>query len=295
MLRPVPMMRSAALALSVLFSASVLSGEVRLAGTDLLNPALSEALQQRIEEQGLAIRIDLRGSHPARQALLDGRIGAALLVGRPGEAPPAAPLVAVTIAYQSVVFAVSNENPLDQIHLAQLAGIFGADEGVQHRRWGELGLSDEWSSRAISPQAVSARGSLAHDFFRFSVLSGRPVRGTVIFHESTAAALERIRADRGSIALIPALPPEARGVKALSVAPTAADFAYSPTPDNVGRGRYPLALPVMLVVRPEAAEELRPLLRFFASQEMEDVARRAGLIPLSSDARARLAFELDRL
>ena len=58
-------------------------------------------------------------------------------------------------AYDVAVIVVNDSNPIDEISVAQLRGIFGSNEEFNLNTWGELGLSG-WGSRNIKRSLLPA-------------------------------------------------------------------------------------------------------------------------------------------
>jgi phosphate transport system substrate-binding protein len=58
-------------------------------------------------------------------------------------------------------------------------------------------------------------------------------------------------------------------VRLVRVAVRAGEPAFSPTPENLSSGDYPLALPLQIVFRREATARLRPLLKFLGARNSQ--------------------------
>src|SRR5690606_41398534 len=61
--------------------------------------------------------------------------------------PPDASFHVVPLAWQTVVVLAPATVQLNQISFAQLAGVFGAGEGSDWKRWGDLGVTGEMAPR----------------------------------------------------------------------------------------------------------------------------------------------------
>jgi ABC-type phosphate transport system substrate-binding protein len=263
---------------------------LRIAGSDLFGDPFRKALAADGARAGAEVTLELQGSLAGRQSLVAGRADAALLAQSPG-AVDLVPIGcrAVPIAFAAAVVIVPEENPLTQITFDQLGGVFGADEPLNLRRWGELGLVDEWAARSISPVALGRRRCLALDFFAQSVMGGRGLRANLVQVEEVKLVLDRLAVDRASVAVVPLAPASGRGVRALLVARGAGEVAFGPSSENIASGDYPLRMPVLLVFRPERAAELGPIVGFFSSDEAAAAIEASLLMPLPAGARAGLA------
>ncbi len=74
----------------------------------------------------------------------------------------------------ALVIFVHRDNPLSQLSLAQLDGIFAAGNQRGHqniRTWNELGLKGEWAGHAIDPYGYKLDNAAA-TFFRNTVMNG---------------------------------------------------------------------------------------------------------------------------
>jgi phosphate transport system substrate-binding protein len=284
-----------AILLWLTLATGALASEVRVVGSDLLGAEFAEALRDYARRNEIELKLELEGSRAGLNELKEARAEIALLVLPPGEAPPAAPWHSVTLAYHTAVVIVSSDLPLAQLTFAQLAGIFGTSASASLSRWGEVGLDQEWSARTISPQAMAPANALSTELFRQAVLRGAPLRGVVVQQDSTGALLRKMATDQGGIALVPAMPAGAKGLKVVPVAKGGSDVAFGPTPQNVHAGDYPLRLPVWLVIRRDAIRPTLGLLRFVLGDDVAAVLARVQLVPLPREARNQLGFDLERL
>lgn len=281
-MNPIPSLACAATFLCVAVSAA--AAPLRVAGSDLFGETLRKALTSE------KIELDLTGTLAGREALLAGRADAALLTVAPGAADTV-PIGfrGLPVAFVAAVVLVPEANPLTQITFEQLGGIFGSDEALSLRRWGELGLGDAWVARSIVPSALGRRRSLALDLFAQSVLAGRALRPNLSQLDAVDALCDGLEVDPAGIAVAPLLPSNRRSVRALLVARVGGEVAFGPSPENIASGDYPLRLPVLLVFRPERTREVAPLLRFFGSDAGAAAVEASLLVAPPPGARAALA------
>ena len=104
----------------------------------------------------------------------------------------------------------------------------------------------------------------------------------------------QLAGDRRALALAAVRPPNAPGLKIVPVASDKDEPAYSPTPENLHSGDYPLSLPLRIVFRRESAHALRPLLRYLFSDEFASRLEPAGVVPLAPAARQQQFNALDK-
>lgn len=273
---------------------SVLTAQpVKVVGSDLVVETVGGELTRFAGLSDMDLTHDFRGSRLGLEALEKGEADFGLLMFAPGDAQPGADLAKWVIGYMTAILVIPESVPLTQLHYAQLAGVFGANETNNYRRWSELGVSGNWGVRGITVVAGSRRAGLATDLFRFEVLKTPEFKPTINLRDDSASVLARISGEEGGIALVSSPPAADSGLKVLLVAKSAQDVAYGPTSENLHTGDYPLRLPVYLVVRKSEVRRINPVLRHLLSDETAPILLRAGVVPLPVQARNQLVFDLE--
>ncbi|NDC74018.1 phosphate ABC transporter substrate-binding protein [bacterium] len=268
---------------------------IRLVGSDLVADTLGPELKAFAAVNELRLAIELRGSRLGMETLQAGGADLALVVLGSEDTPPGPEFVNSIVGYLTTVVAVPATVPLSQIHFGQLAGVFGASEVTNIKRWSELGVTGSWGVRGITAVAVSRRGGLAVDLFRYEVLKTPDLKSTVVQFKDVASATARIGGEEGGIALLPSPPEEGGPLKVLLVAKGERDVAYGPTSENLHTGDYPLRLPVRLVFRKTDAKRLNFLIRHLLADETAPTLLKAGVVPLPVQTRNQLVFELENV
>ena len=268
---------------------------VRVVGSDLVAESIGGDLKSFAAANDLELALDLRGSRLGLEALQKSTGDLGLLVFAAGDAKPGEEFADKVFGYMTAVFVVPESVPLTQIYFGQLAGIYGASELANYKRWSELGVSGGWAVRGITAVATSRREGLAIDLFRFGVLKTPEFKPTVAMFDEKTRAMERISGEEGGIALLSSPPPEGSHLKVLLVARGEKDVAYGPTSENLHTGDYPLRLPVHLVFRKTEAKRLNFLLRHLLADETAPALLKAGIVPLPVQARNQLVFELENM
>lgn len=267
--------------------------ELRIVGSDLLEGALSRSLEPYARGTERTLAYDLRGSRLGLEALQAGNADLALLVLGAEDPKPGPELTSVVVGYLTSVVVVPADVSLTQINFAQLAGVFGASELNNFRRWSEVGALGEWAPRAISAMALRRSSGLALDLFRYNVLQTPELKPTVALLDTAQQAYQRLRGEEGGIAILPSSPPPELGLKVLLVARSAGETAYPPTAENLHTGDYPLRLPVHLAFRRGEAGRLGYLIRHLLADETAPILQEAGLMTLPVQARNQLIFDLE--
>lgn len=268
--------------------------DVRVVGTDLLGIGASEALYAFAGRGDFPLVLAFDGSRPGLDQLKARRADVALLVLTPEETAALDGFVSVTLAYHCVVVLVPATVPLEQVTLDQLRNIFGESGSNSLTRWGELGLKGDIAGSAIGLHVPAVGQGIAVEFFRQAVLKDLPFKSTVGRYATPAELVTRLTGDHRAMALAPVRPVDSPGLKVVRVAARVGEPAFSPTPENLHSGDYPLALPLRIVFRRESAPTLRPLLRFLLGDEFTPVLERAGVVPLPATARRQQVAALEK-
>lgn len=225
----------------------------------------------------------------------------------------------VDVPHKSFALAVfvHRDNPLAQLTLAQLDGIFsdartGGWQGMvwakeaarttkgNLRTWGQLGLTGEWADQPIhlyGPPGLHAGGI---GFFQSRVMGGSDIwaEGLAEF-EDRKAMIEALSHDRFGMAytgLCYATPQ----VKPLALAEKAGGPYVALTKENVTSRAYPLSRPVYIYFAPDTLggepanpkvdPKVREFLRYILSRQGQaDVTREGDYLPLTAEvARTQL-------
>ena len=269
--------------------------DVRVVGSDLLGVEFSRALYEFGGRHGLTLALAFDGSRPGLDQLEAGRADLALVALPAEEEPAIAGAASLTLAYHALVVVVPAELPIEQLTLAELGGVFGESERGSLARWGDHGLGAEWASDAIALAAPAPAMGMMVDFFCRSVLRGRALKSTVMRFADESELARQLAEDRRTVALA-SIP--AKGMPASKIVPIAlraGEPAFTPTPENLHAGDYPLRLPLHVVFRLESAVKVRPLLRFLFSEKLASTLERVGVVPLPSAARRQQRLALEKL
>lgn len=216
---------------------------------------------------------------------------------------------------------VHRDNPLAQLTLGQLDGIFGAqrDGGWQGmkwvrevargpeknlRTWGQLGLTGAWADKPIHVYGPPGLYPGGYSFFQRKVLGGA---------DTWAEGLQEF-ADRRE--MMAALAKDPLGIaytglcyatpqtKALALAETPAGPYVFPTRESVAQRSYPLARPVYLYFAPDTPggepadpkvdPKLREFIRYILSRDgQKEVNDEGDYLPLTAAVAGEQRRKLD--
>jgi hypothetical protein len=263
-------------------------------GSDVVSRALTGGVVESSRKEGAA---DFSGSLPGAKALAEGKAFAAILFQRPGEPTPKAAgnlkLREFPIANAAVIVGVHRSNTIDHIDFASLSGVFANDPRQRMINWNDVpGVT---RSELITPGVCSPENSFVRELFQGLVLNGAIFRPDVRQNISVELAADLVASRSSALQLMPQMPLGSVG-RVLQVAdgrPGSSTTAYSPDEMNIYNGDYPLRLPLILFVRQDKLEELKPVVRWLLSDVAASRLEKDGLHPTPKPIRDRFAQRLD--
>lgn len=215
-----------------------------------------------------------------------------------------------TAPHKSPAYAifVHKDNPLAQLTVRQLDGIFGAERGGgwnaltwdtsvartpkdDLRTWGQLGLEGEWAAKPIHPYGQAGLGAGAITYFQTRVFGGAETWNEALReYNDPQKMLADLSRDPLGIAYAPIAYATA-DVKALPLAETAAGPFVALNAASVADRSYPLHRPVYIYYTADNRNaELMPtlgdprvkeFLRYILSKQgQQDVAAEGSYVPL---------------
>jgi phosphate transport system substrate-binding protein len=220
-------------------------------------------------------------------------------VGAPGKSP-------------ALALYVHRDNPLRRLTLAQVDALFGREflRGAPHalEKWDDLGLSGDFSGRAISLYAPDTESGTGR-FFREAALGGsrklawerltefadtrREAQPT---HDATPQTLAALARDRFGLAVAAAGSTRA-DVRLVPLASADGGPDFLPTPESLISRRYPLTRTLVAYVNCKPGTPLDARLAAFLRHALgeagqRDISAAGGYLPLSpatlAEQRAKL-------
>ncbi len=170
---------------------------------------------------------------------------------------------------------VSSTNPIKELSLEQLAGIFTG----QIKNWKAVGGLD-------APISLYSRenSSGTYEFFKEHVLQGKDFAATAQTMPGTAAVLEAVSKEKNSIGYGGAA--YGTGAKHLAIKKDAHSPAVEPSEENVVKGAYPIWRYLFIYVNPALDKgDLSAYLKWIRSDEGQKVVKEVGYYPLPASLR----------
>lgn len=180
------------------------------------------------------------------------------------------------VAMDGLSIYVNSDNPLSEISLEELAGIFTG----RIKNWREVGGAD-------APITVYSRenSSGTYEFFKEHVLQGRDFAATAQTLQGTAQVLQAIARDKLGIGYGGAA--YGQGAKHLKVSKIKGSPAIEPSEETVVDGSYPISRYLFSYVNPALDRgELAAYLGWIRSDEGQSVVKEVGYYPLPQALRA---------
>jgi len=181
------------------------------------------------------------------------------------------------VALDGLSVYVSNDNPVKELSLEQLDGIFTG----RIANWKEIGGHDQ-------PITVYSRenSSGSYEFFKEHVLKGKDFTAKAQTMPGTAALLQAIAKDPHGIGYGGAA--YGGGARAVGVKPDAASKAVEPTEETVVNGTYPIWRYLYNYVNPALdKDDVAAYLKWIRSDDGQKIVKEIGYYPLPSDLRTK--------
>ncbi len=176
---------------------------------------------------------------------------------------------------------VSDDNPLDHITVAQVAGIFADPPTIT--RWGQLGLTGEWAERPIAIHMPPHAAPNAM-WMQAEVLKGAPWRQGAT--EAPIAETARALAADASGIGFGGFEEGGPGLHALAVAADENSLYVEGNPVSASNGKYPLTRYMYIRVNRRPGEPLAPaikqFLRYVLSRDGQEPILYSGYFPLGA-------------
>lgn len=269
-------LRSLAWAGMLAGASTLAAATVRVVGSDVLGPEFAAAVLRGGERLGDTVTLALDGSRPGLGRVRGTGADFGLISLPPAERGELEGFHAEPLAYHAVWVIAARECPVDHLTLAHLARAFGAAGGGA--KWRDVGATGAWAERDVRVLVPQATHGVGAELFRSVVLQGGRWSEDLARFRDDAELAARLQRDPHALALA-MRPPDAAQFRVLALAARAGEDAVAPSAEALQRGRYPLALPLFLVLRPERKDALWAWIAWWRSAAAATALARAGLVP----------------
>jgi phosphate transport system substrate-binding protein len=181
------------------------------------------------------------------------------------------------VAMDGITLYVNQDNPLNEISMDQLEGIFTG----KIKNWKELGGLD-------APITVYSRenSSGTYEFFKEHVLHGRDFVASAQTMQGTAAVVQAVKKDKTGIGYGGAA--SGSEAKHLKVAKTTGAEAIDPSEETVLAGKYPLSRYLYVYLNPAVNKgEIAAYLTWIRSDEAQNLAKQNAYYPIPQAYRSK--------
>lgn len=272
--------------------ASGVSGNVNSIGSDTLNNLMTLWAEGfKAAYPNVKIGIEGKGSSTAPPALIEGTAQFGPMSRemksteidafekKYGYKP-----TAVKVAIDALAVYVNKDNPITGLTLSQVDGIFSSTRkggGKDLTNWGQLGLTGEWASKAISLYGRNS-ASGTYGFFKEIALAKGDYKPTVKEQPGSSSVVQGVSSDLGGIGYS-GIGYKTSGVKAVSLGKDAKQL-FEPSYENALSGKYPLSRFLYVYVNKKPNEPLGKLeyefVRYVLSKQGQEIVVKDGYYPL---------------
>ena len=266
--------------------------EIRIAYSDLMPEAFEGALQSFSESNELNIETTRMGSLPILEEFLEGKFDLCIVaMPEDVELPKLddTKYSSIPLAYKTAVVVVNKDNPIRQIRLDQLSGIFGSQEGLSLKNWRDLDISG-FAISSIAPFVPIEENGITSELFRHTVLSSYDYTASV-----RAFDLDLLKGtianSNNAIGILPK-DPEISDIKVLFVSKNKDSIAYGPTSENIYFGDYPIQLPFYILYNLNDSKRLLPMISYFLEDEIEEVLKKNSFYTVPKVFREKFSVDM---
>lgn len=271
-----------------------ISGTLNSIGSDTLNNLMTLwAESYRELYPRVKIQIEGKGSSTAPPALIEGTaqmgpmsrkmkvVEVEKFENRYGFAP-----TKVGVALDSLAVYVNKNNPVNEISLQEVDAIFSNTRRGKFTQdivaWGQIGLGASWKNKPISLYGRNS-ASGTYGYFKKKALFKGDYKNTVKEQPGSASVVMGVTEDMGGIGYS-GIGYKTSGVKALSLSKKKGQKTYSPSYENVLKGKYPLGRMLYVYVVKAPNKPFDPLVKEFfklvLSRKGQKIVVKDGYLPL---------------
>ena len=192
----------------------------------------------------------------------------------------------IAVAIDALAVYTHKDNPIEGLTIPQVDAIFSATRKCGHSeditKWGQLGLTGEWTSR---PVQLYGRNSVSgtYGYFKKKALCKGDYKNSVNEQPGSASVVQGVTKSINGIGYS-GIGYKTSGVKAVPLAKKPGGEYIEATPENASAGKYPLGRFLYVYVNKAPNKPLGPLETEFVKMVLAKVGQtvvvKDGYIPL---------------
>lgn len=198
----------------------------------------------------------------------------------------------IKVAIDALAVFVHKDNPIKGLSMQQVDGIFSSTlkgGGKPIEKWGDVGLTGEWASKAMSFYGRNS-ASGTYGFFKEHALAKGDFKTSVKEQPGSSAVVKGVASDLAGVGYS-GIGYKTAGVKAVPLSSKGDQFVEANV-ENCISGDYPLARFLLIYVNKKPGEPLDKLtsefLKFVISKEGQEVVVKDGYFPLPATIAAEV-------
>jgi phosphate transport system substrate-binding protein len=181
-----------------------------------------------------------------------------------------------TVGYDGIAIYVHKDNPIEELTLEQLAGIYGESGTLE--RWSQLGV--KWAHDEIV-RVSRQNSSGTYAYFREHVLKKADYKLRSRDMSGSKDVVELVGRTLGAIGYS-GMGYKTDAVKFVKVTATAGAKAYLPTLENVRGKTYPLARALYMCTLGQPEGQVKTYLEWVLGPAGQDLVGKAGYVPAAA-------------
>ena len=178
------------------------------------------------------------------------------------------------VGYDAIAIYAHKDNPIEEITVEDLAGIYGEGGGIT--KWSQLGVTLPGSDQIVCVSRQNSSGTFA--FFREHVLAKKDFRLGMQSMSGSKDVVDLVGKTLGAIGYS-GMGYKTDAVKFVKVAAKKGETAYAPTLENVRAKHYALARSLNLYTLGQPEGEVKAYIDWVLSPAGQAIVEEAGYIP----------------
>jgi phosphate transport system substrate-binding protein len=196
---------------------------------------------------------------------------------------------AIGVAIDALAVFVNKDNPIKGLTVAQVDSIFSSTRkcgGRKAERWGDLGLTGDWTSR---PLQIYGRNSVSgtYGYFKENALCKGDFKSTVNEQPGSASVVQSVATGLNAVGYS-GIGYKTSGVRTVPLTKKDGAEFVDATEENALSGKYPLARVLYVYVNKAPNKPLAPMelefVKMVLSKSGQEVVVKDGYIPLPAAA-----------